>query len=55
MFDDMDAVPGKQGAEEESKMTDKVKAIKTKLRTQLTMPTRTSSIDGGDYDNDMSS
>ena len=53
-FDEMDAVPGKQGAEEESKMTDKVKALKMKPRTQLTLPTRTSSFDAGDYDNDMS-
>ena len=54
-FDDMDAVPGKQSTEEESKTTDKVKALKLKLRTQLTLPTRTSSMDAGEFDNDVSS
>ena len=56
-FDEMDAVPGKQGqdsVEEESKVTDRTnKALKLKLRTQKTLPTMCSS-EAGDVDNEMS-
>ena len=48
-FDDMDSVPGRNGTEEESK------ARKMPPKKQLTMATRTSSNDAGDFDIDMSS